>query len=63
LVAIKATGYGIKKMAPLAHFDWQVDDPGGALSLLKYREAIDEKLTEEERKHIVNGCAATTSMM
>jgi predicted RecB family nuclease len=50
LVAFKATGYGIKKLAPLAKFDWQVDDPGGALSLLKYREAIDEKLTEEERK-------------
>jgi predicted RecB family nuclease len=50
LVAFKANGYGIKKLAPLAKFDWQVDDPGGALSLLKYREAIDEKLTEEERK-------------
>jgi len=50
LVAFKTTGYGIKKLAPLANFDWQVDDPGGAESLLKYREAIDEKLTEEERK-------------
>ena len=49
LVALKVTGYGIKKMAPLANFKWQVDDPGGALSLLKYREAINEKLTKEER--------------
>ena len=49
LVALPATGYGIKKLAPLAGFKWQVDDPGGAESLLKYREAIDETLTEAER--------------
>jgi predicted RecB family nuclease len=49
LVALPATGYGIKKLAPLAGFSWQVDDPGGAESLLKYREAINEDLTPEER--------------
>lgn len=49
LVALPATGYGIKKLAPLAGFKWQVDDPGGAESLLKYRESIDETLTQAER--------------
>ena len=49
LIALPVTGYGIKKLAPLAGFDWQVSDPGGAESLLKYREAIDEKLSPAER--------------
>ena len=50
LVAVPVTGYGIKKLAPLAGFKWQVDDPGGAESLLKYREAIDEALSHAERE-------------
>lgn len=50
LVALPATGYGIKKLAPLAGFKWEVDDPGGAESLLKYREAIDESLSQAERE-------------
>jgi predicted RecB family nuclease len=49
LIALPVTGYGIKKLAPLAGFEWQVSDPGGAESLLKYREAIDEKLNPAER--------------
>jgi predicted RecB family nuclease len=49
LVALPVTGYGIKKLAPLAGFEWQVSDPGGAESLLKYRESIDEKLSPAER--------------
>lgn len=49
-VALPVTGYGIKKLAPLAGFNWEVSDPGGAESLLKYREAIDENLSEEERE-------------
>ncbi len=50
MVALKATGYGIKFLAPLAGFEWDVDDPGGAGSLLKYRDAIDENKTEIERQ-------------
>ena len=49
-VALKVTGYGIKLLAPLAGFDWDVVDPGGAGSLLKYRDAIDETKSEEERR-------------
>jgi len=49
LVALPVTGYGIKKLAPLADFQWQVSDPGGAESLLKYRESIDEEISPAER--------------
>ena len=49
LVALPVTGYGIKKLAPLAGFEWQVSDPGGAESLLKYRESIDEEISPAER--------------
>jgi predicted RecB family nuclease len=49
LVALPVTGYGIKKLAPLAGFEWQVSDPGGAESLLKYRESIDEETGPAER--------------
>ena len=41
-VALGTTGYGIKKLAPKAGFNWQVQDPGGALSLLKYKDAVDQ---------------------
>ncbi len=50
LVALPVTGYGIKKLAPLAGFKWQVSDPGGAESLLKYRDAIDEGRSPADRK-------------
>jgi predicted RecB family nuclease len=49
LIALPVTGYGIKKLAPLAGFKWEVSDPGGAESLLKYRESIDEKVDPAER--------------
>jgi len=50
MVALKVTGYGIKFLAPLAQFKWDVVDPGGAGSLLKYRVAIDATKTEDERQ-------------
>ncbi|MCF8534668.1 MAG: ribonuclease H-like domain-containing protein [Candidatus Nanopelagicaceae bacterium] len=49
LVALGTSGYGIKKLAPKAGFNWQVQDPGGALSLLKYKEAVDQNRTQAER--------------
>ena len=50
LVALPVTGYGIKKLAPLAGFKWQVSDPGGEESLLKYRDAIDEGRSPADRE-------------
>ena len=48
-VALGTTGYGIKKLAPKAGFNWQVQDPGGALSLLKYKDAVDQNRSQAER--------------
>ena len=50
MLALKVTGYGMKFLAPLAQFKWDVVDPGGAGSLLKYRDAIDATKTEDERQ-------------
>lgn len=52
MVALKATGYGIKFLAPLAGFEWDVDDPGGAGSLLKYREVLEAKSDSERQAAI-----------
>jgi predicted RecB family nuclease len=49
-VALGTSGYGIKKLAPKAGFKWKVEDPGGALSLLKYQSAVNPELTENERE-------------
>lgn len=53
LVALGTSGYGIKKLAPKAGFNWQVQDPGGALSLLKYKEAVDQSKTQAERDEAI----------
>ena len=52
-VALGTTGYGIKKLAPKAGFNWAVQDPGGALSLLKYKEAVDQTRTQAERDEAI----------
>ena len=53
-VALGTSGYGIKKLAPKAGFNWAVSDPGGALSLLKYRDAVDQSKSEAERNESID---------
>ena len=52
-VALGTTGYGIKKLAPKAGFNWAVQDPGGALSLLKHKEAVDPIKSQAERDEAI----------
>jgi predicted RecB family nuclease len=53
-VALGTTGYGIKKLAPKAGFNWQVQDPGGALSLLKYKDAVDQDNSPEKQQEAID---------
>lgn len=49
LVAFPTSGYSIKSLAPLADFDWEVDEAGGAMSLVKYKSAVSRSSSPEER--------------
>ena len=40
---------GLKAIAPLAGHEWSVDDPGGAISMVRYEEATDAAVSPEER--------------
>ena len=53
-VALGTTGYGIKKLAPKAGFNWAVQDPGGALSLLKYKDAVDPNKSKAEQQESID---------
>lgn len=41
---------GLKAIAPLAGHEWSVDDPGGALSMVRYEAAIDANAAPAQRE-------------
>ena len=48
-LAFPVTGYSIKVLAPLAGFNWQVDDAGGGNSIVYYQNATSLENTELDR--------------
>lgn len=52
--AFQAKSYSIKDLAPLANFEWSVEMAGGANSLFKYRDAINEKLDQSARDQAIS---------
>ena len=51
--AFPAKSYSIKDLAPLAKFEWSVEAAGGANSLFKYRDAINQGLDQSERDEAI----------
>ncbi len=47
--AFPTMSYSIKDLAKFAKFEWKVDAAGGANSLVKYRDAINQSLSQSER--------------
>jgi predicted RecB family nuclease len=45
--------YSIKDLAPVAGFRWQVQDAGGAMSLLKYKAATATDVVESVKNEAI----------
>ena len=52
-VVLPVTGYSIKTLAPLAGFNWEASDAGGALSMTKYQTAISSLSTDDEKAEAI----------
>ena len=53
-------GDGLKAIAPLSGFSWDVDDPGGGMSMLQYDVAAGATDACERQRGAVTGCSPTT---
>jgi predicted RecB family nuclease len=52
-IALKSSSYSIKHLAPLANFYWSVDNPGGAISLIKYKLATGSKGSDLDKQEAI----------
>jgi len=52
-VALRSSSYSIKHLAPVANFRWAVENPGGALSLIKYKTAINDSSSNSDREEAI----------
>lgn len=52
--AFPVTGYSIKALAPLAGFNWRVDDAGGGNSIVYYQRATSSENTELDRSTAIS---------
>ena len=52
-ISFPTMSYSIKLLAPIAKFNWDVDEAGGANSLLKYKTATDMSLPPSERDEAI----------
>ena len=49
-ISFPTVSYSIKKLAPQAGFHWEFEDAGGAVSLVKYKIAVDQTRTTNEQE-------------
>lgn len=52
-ISFPTMNYSIKALAPIAGFFWKAEDAGGAMSLLKYKEATANGADERVRKEAI----------
>ncbi len=52
-LALKSSSYSIKHLAPLANFYWSVDNPGGAISLIKYKLATGGTSSDSAKQEAI----------
>lgn len=52
-ISFPTMGYSIKELAPVAGFQWQAQDAGGAMSLMKYKVATASEVDVSTKKEAI----------